>query len=97
MSKSSQRGSRNRAVAFLPDGGYLVTERAGRLLRLDADGSIAAEIAGVPDVLFKGQGGLMDLVLDPGFAENGRIYLTHAARPVRMQRRFTPLVSTATC
>ena len=71
------------AVAFLPDGGYLVTERAGRLLRLDADGSIAAEIAGVPDVLFKGQGGLMDLVLDPGFAENGRIYLSYARGTTR--------------
>ena len=71
------------AVAFLPDGGFLVTERAGRLLRLDADGSIAAEIAGVPDVLFKGQGGLMDLVLDPGFAENGRIYLSYARGTTR--------------
>lgn len=71
------------AVAFLPDGGYLVTERAGRLLRLAADGRIAAEVAGVPEVLFQGQGGLMDLVLDPAFADNGRLYLSYARGTTR--------------
>lgn len=71
------------AIAFLPDGGWLVTEREGRLLRLAADGSVAAEIDGVPEVLFAGQGGLMDLVLDPAFETNGRVYLSYAHGEIR--------------
>ena len=71
------------SLAFLPDGGWLITERAGRLLRLAPDGSVAAEIDGVPEVLFAGQGGLMDLVLDPGFAENRRLYLSYAHGEIR--------------
>lgn len=71
------------ALAFLPEGGWLVTEREGRLLRLAADGSVAAEIDGVPEVLFAGQGGLMDLVLDPDFETNGRLYLSYAHGEIR--------------
>ncbi|MDZ7826644.1 MAG: PQQ-dependent sugar dehydrogenase [Gammaproteobacteria bacterium] len=65
-------------IAFLPDGGYLLTQRGGKLLRLDADGSIAAEIRGVPPAYVKSQGGLFDVLLDPDFADNGRIYLSYA-------------------
>ena len=71
------------ALAFLPDGGYLVTLRGGTLLRLDADGAVAAEIAGVPEVYTGGQGGLMDVVLDPAFPENGRVYLSYAHGELR--------------
>lgn len=66
------------AVAPLPDGGFLVTERAGRLRRVGADGAVSAPLAGVPAVFAEGQGGLLDVVLDPGFAGNRRIWLSYA-------------------
>lgn len=66
------------AVALLPDGGFLVTERPGRLRRIAADGTVSAPLAGVPAVFAQGQGGLLDVVLDPGFAANNRIWLSFA-------------------
>ena len=66
------------AVALLPEGGYLVTERPGRLRRIAADGTLSAPIAGVPKVFAEGQGGLLDVVLDPGYAGNKRIWLSFA-------------------
>lgn len=66
------------SVAFLPGGGYLVTERDGRLRRIEADGRIFAPIAGVPPVAASGQGGLLDVVLDRNFATNQVIYLSYA-------------------
>jgi glucose/arabinose dehydrogenase len=65
------------AIAFLPNGDYLVTERPGRLNRIGADGSIT-RIGGVPDVAARGQGGLLDVVLHPGFADNSLVYLTYS-------------------
>jgi aldose sugar dehydrogenase len=67
------------SLAFLPDGGILVTERAGRL-RLIKDGQLQAEpIAGVPEVHTGSQAGLFDIVLHPNFAENSIVYLTYAS------------------
>ncbi len=67
------------AVAFLPDGRMLVTERAGRLRVIDADGDLVAEpVSGVPASFVRNQGGLMEVALDPDFANNGWIYLTQA-------------------
>lgn len=63
------------AVAFLPQGRFLVTERAGRIRVVDADGKLGAPLAGVPEVATGGQGGLLDLVLDSGFATNRILYL----------------------
>ena len=66
-------------LAFLPDGRMLVTERPGRL-RIVADGWLVPEpVAGVPEVWADGQGGLLDVALHPGFAENGLIYLSYAS------------------
>ena len=66
-------------LAFLPDGRMLVTERPGRL-RIVADGWLVPEpVAGVPEVWVDGQGGLLDVALHPGFAENGLIYLSYAS------------------
>ena len=65
------------AIAFLPDGRKLVTERPGRLRLLDRNGKLS-EVAGVPDVLAVGQGGLLDVVLAPDFDKSRRIYLTFA-------------------
>jgi glucose/arabinose dehydrogenase len=63
-------------LAFLPDGRMLVTERPGRLRLVAADGRLSAPITGVPNVAGRGQGGLLDVVLDPGFAQNRTIYLS---------------------
>ena len=69
------------AIAFLPDGGMLVTERPGRL-RVLRDGVLDPHpIPGVPEVRTDGNGGLMDVALHPGFADNGLVYLTYT-KPV---------------
>ena len=65
------------AVAKLPDGDFLVTERAGRLLRVAKDGT-KTPVAGVPEVVVKGQGGLLDVALHPQYEQNGWIYLAYA-------------------
>jgi aldose sugar dehydrogenase len=65
------------ALAFLPDGGILVTERAGRL-RIVREGKLDPQpIAGIPDVLDTRQRGMNDLALHPRFAENHWIYFTY--------------------
>ena len=66
------------AVALLPQGGYLVTERAGRLRRVGADGAVSTPIAGVPVVWAEGQGGLLDVELAPDFATSHRIYFSYS-------------------
>lgn len=66
------------SVALLPDGGFLVTERPGRLLHIGANGAKSAPISGVPAVWANGQGGLLDVVLAPDFATSKRIYLSYA-------------------
>jgi aldose sugar dehydrogenase len=65
-------------VAFLPGGDMLVTERPGRL-RLIREGRLVAQpIGGVPEVWSRGQGGLLDVVLHPGFESNGLVYLSYS-------------------
>lgn len=66
------------ALAFLPDGRMLVTERPGRLRFVGKDGTLAEPISGVPAVAFAGQGGLLDLAVDPKFAQNQTLYLSFA-------------------
>ncbi len=63
------------SVAFLPEGGYLITERDGVLKHVDAAGGQTA-VEGVPEVFAQGQGGLLDIALDPDYGANGTIYLT---------------------
>jgi glucose/arabinose dehydrogenase len=69
------------SLAFLPDGRMLVTERAGRLRVVGKDGRLdPTPVAGLPRVDAQGQGGLMDVVLHPGYAGNGWIYWTYAQK-----------------
>ena len=68
-------------MAFLPDGGILITERPGRL-RLVRNGVLQPEpIAGLPPIYAKGLGGLLDIALHPHFAENSLIYFTYTKPP----------------
>jgi len=68
------------SLAFLPDGGILVTERAGRLRLVDPEGRLSdTPVANVPELFTGDQAGLFDVVLHPDFTENRLIYLSHAA------------------
>ncbi|AHD13740.1 aldose sugar dehydrogenase YliI [Pseudomonas sp. FGI182] len=67
------------ALAFLPGGkDMLVTERAGNLRVVNAEGKVGPPISGVPKVLAEGQGGLLDVVLSPEFAKDRTVYLSYA-------------------
>lgn len=66
------------SLAFLPDGQMLVTERIGKLKRINLDGKTKTDITGIPKVLFEGQGGLLGITLDPNFKANQLIYLAFA-------------------
>jgi glucose/arabinose dehydrogenase len=63
-------------IAILPDGRMLVTEKAGTLRLVSRDGRISAPLAGIPAVASAGQGGLLDVTLDPNFASDSLVYLT---------------------
>ena len=65
-------------MALLPDGGWLVTERPGRLRIVSAEGQVGEPIAGLPTVDARGQGGLLDVILSPGFASDRTIFWSYA-------------------
>jgi glucose/arabinose dehydrogenase len=69
------------AIAFLPDGSFLVSERAGTLRIVTRDGDVSAPIDGVPPVKVVAAQGFHDIVLDPSFAENRYVYFTYFAPP----------------
>jgi aldose sugar dehydrogenase len=66
------------ALAILPDGRKLVTEKKGNLFIVTSQGEVSGKVAGVPDVDYGGQGGLGDVALHPKFAENRLVYLSFA-------------------
>jgi glucose/arabinose dehydrogenase len=65
-------------MAFLPDGRMLVTEKPGGLRIVTADGKLSAPVAGLPPVVTQGQGGLLDVTLDPAYAKNALIYWSYS-------------------
>lgn len=65
-------------LAFLPDGRALVTERPGRLRLVSPTGTLSQPILGVPGVVASGQGGLLDIAIDPEFVTNQLVYLSYA-------------------
>ncbi|MEN8213632.1 MAG: PQQ-dependent sugar dehydrogenase, partial [Pseudomonadota bacterium] len=65
-------------LAFLPDGRMLVTERPGRLRIIDQGRLDPRPVSGLPEIAAGGQGGLLDIILHPGYTENGWIYFSYA-------------------
>ena len=81
------------AVAFLPDGRFLVTERAGRLRLLAADGKAAISVSGLPEIEAGGQGGLLDLITDSDFARNRLLYFCYSEPAPTGRTNSTALTS----
>lgn len=75
-------------VAPLPDGGWLVTERPGRMRVIAADGTVSDPLAGVPEVHAERQGGLLDVTLSPDFATDRMVYFTYS-KPMEGGRSAT--------
>ena len=67
------------SLAFLPDGDVLITERNGNMLRYGKDGELHL-VSGLPDIHPTGQGGLLDVILDPDFPTNWTIYFSFVAK-----------------
>ncbi len=68
------------SMAFLPDGRLLVTEKSGKLRMVENGKLLPQAIGGVPAVVDRGQGGLLDIALHPQYAENGWLYLSYSAK-----------------
>ena len=66
------------AMTFLSDGRMLITEKGGILYVVSADGQHRKSVAGIPTVSSRGQGGLMDVVVHPGFAKNRLVYFSYS-------------------
>ena len=78
------------ALAFLPDGRLLITERAGRLRILD-NGKLSEPVKGTPTVHEQQDGGMFDVEIHPQYAKNGWVYLAYSeVRPVSYRRRPRP-------
>ena len=65
-------------MAFLPNSELLVSDRSGKLYRVSADGKLRVEISGVPKVLYKSQGGLLDIAVHPEFSKNKLVYISYS-------------------
>jgi glucose/arabinose dehydrogenase len=68
------------ALAFLPDGRMLVTERPGRIRIVSVEGQLSPPLKNVPEVFASGQGGLLDIITDKAFAQNRIIFFCYAER-----------------
>ncbi len=68
------------AMEFLPSGKMLISEMAGKLKLLDKNGIILSDVTGVPEVVFKGQGGFGDIKIHPRFKRNRLLYFSYAER-----------------
>jgi glucose/arabinose dehydrogenase len=66
------------SLAFLPDGKILITEKPGTMRLLDKAGMLSPPLTGLPPVNYIGQVGLLDVVLDPKFGSNSRIFFTYS-------------------
>ncbi len=83
------------ALAFLPDARMLVTERSGTMRLITLDGKVSAPVPGMPPVVAQGQGGLLDVALDPDFASNRTLYFSYSEADVQNQRNVGTAVARA--
>ncbi|MDX1592487.1 MAG: PQQ-dependent sugar dehydrogenase, partial [Balneolaceae bacterium] len=74
------------SMVWLPGGDMLITERPGRLIRVNAESMTTTDISGVPEVYSDGQGGLLDISLHPKFTENSLVYLTYSTGDENVNR-----------
>jgi len=65
-------------LAILPSGRMIVTERPGRIRWVEANGTVGAPLSGLPPIAASGQGGLLDVTLDPEFTTNSTIYVSYS-------------------
>lgn len=65
-------------LAFLPDGSMIVSERAGNLRLVNPKGKLGEPLQGLPDIVVKGQGGLLDVAVDPDYASTGWIFFSYS-------------------
>ncbi len=80
VEKIAEKLGRPWAIIPLPDGRLLITEKSGYLLIHDANGKLIKKITGLPEVVDRGQIGLLDVVLDPDFSRNKTIYWSYAEK-----------------
>jgi len=66
------------AISVLPNGGFLITQKQGTMVILAPDGKLSKKITGLPKVDASGQGGLLDVTLDPDFAKNRMVYWAYS-------------------
>ena len=66
------------AMEFLPDGRMIVTEKAGKIRIVGRDGAVGPAVAGVPRVDARGQGGLLDVALSPGFSTDRTVFVSYS-------------------
>ncbi len=83
------------ALAFMPNGGFLVSERIGRLSCYDRQGN-KQTLEGLPDIRVRGQGGLLDVITAKDFAQTKRIYFTYS-EPVGQLGRTALAVAKLDC
>ena len=81
------------AVAFLPEGRFLVSERVGALRVIEPDGRVGAPVAGLPAIAVGGQGGLLDVILDSDFAHNRTLYFCYSEPAGESSANSTALAS----
>jgi glucose/arabinose dehydrogenase len=67
-------------IALLSDGRLLITQKSGTLIIADPSGTLSEEIIGIPAVNDSGQGGLLDITIDPDFASNRMVYWTFSEK-----------------
>ena len=84
------------SLAALPDGRMIVAEQTGDLWLIGTDGRKAGRIDGVPSVEARGQGGFADIILDPDFARNSRVYISYVERDADNDARSGGVVESAT-
>lgn len=66
------------AIAFLPENRILVTERPGTMRYIESDGSLSDPIQGLPEIVARNQGGLLDVILSPDFSSDNTIYFSYS-------------------